>query len=114
MTFHRDGFNTYFRTILATGACLLVLSLVCGCKTESRKKKSAVSMLKVHLECSPYETDRNQFIAIPREHPTMICIERQCILTEANVAEAKVISEMDGFTMIIQLENRGKLILEQY
>jgi len=114
MTFRRDGFNTYFRAIIAIGACLLAVALVCGCKTEARKKKRAVSTLKVHLECSPYGTDRNQFISIPREHPTKICIERQCILTEANVAEAKVISDMDGFTMIIQLENRGKLVLEQY
>jgi len=114
MTFRRDGFNTYFRSLFAIGACALAVALVCGCKTEARKKKRAVSTLKVHLECSPYQTDRNQFISIPREHPTKICIERECILTEANVAGAKVISDMDGFTMIIQFENRGKLILEQY
>jgi len=114
MTFQRDGFNTYFRLIGAVSGCLIVVALVCGCQTESRKKKRAASTLRVHLECTPYETDRNEFIAIPRDHPTKICIERQCILTEANVAEAKVISEMDGFTMVLQFENRGKLVLEQY
>ena len=107
MTFRLNRFNTIL-------AFLLVLSVVSGCQTEQRKKKHAVTTLQVHLDCSPYETDRNQFIAIPREHPTKICIEKESILTEAHVASAKVISEMDGFVINIQLDHRGQLILEQY
>jgi len=107
MTLCRNRFNTYF-------LCVLALALVCGCQTEARKKKHAVSTLRLHLECSPYDTDRNQAVEIPREHPSKIYVEKQCFLTEANVAEAKVMSNLDGFVMTIQMDNRGKLWLEQY
>jgi preprotein translocase subunit SecD len=112
MTFRLNRFNPYLRS--AALACVLVLALVCGCQTPKRKKAHAVTTLQVHLECSPYETDRNQFISIPREHPTKIAVEKESFLTEANVTGAKVISEMDGFVINLQLDHRGKLVLEEY
>jgi preprotein translocase subunit SecD len=41
-------------------------------------------------------------------------VEREAFLTEAFVSEAKVISVMDGFSLTLQFDRRGSLLLEQY
>jgi preprotein translocase subunit SecD len=100
-------FNIYLAIVLA-------LAAVCGCRTsgESNPKKQ-VSTLRLHLETTRDGTKANEPVPIYREKPVMVNVELMPFLTEANVAEAKVIDVIGGFALRIRFDHAGASMFEQ-
>ena len=93
----------------------LAAAAVCGCQTsgENRPKK-LLSTLRLHLEASRDGTKANEPVPIYREKPVMVNVEKTPFLTEADVAEAKVIDVVGGFALRIQFNHAGHRLLEEY
>jgi preprotein translocase subunit SecD len=102
-----ERFNIYLLVALA-------LALSSGCRTPEGKKKKQAATLRLHVEASPFEKGHTQTVSISREHPTSITVEKEAFVTEAFVAEAKVMPTLGGFAISLQFDRRGKLLLEQY
>ncbi len=100
-------FNIYL--LLALG-----LAVVWGCQSPEGKRKKQFSTLRVHLEVAPEGTDRNQVVAVYRQKPMSLTVEKSPFLTEGEVSEAKVVEVMGGFTLLVQFDRQGTLLLEQY
>ena len=102
-----NRFNIY----LAVGVALI---LACGCRTEEGKKKHVESTLRLHLEALPDTTGHTESISVLREHPVPITIEKSAFLSEAQVAESKVVEGTGGFALSIKFNRQGGWLLEQY
>lgn len=107
MMIHRNRFNIYLLVAVA-------LALVSGCRTAEGKRDKAPSTLRVYLQVNPDGTPRTQPVPIYRDNPFMLTIETSPFLTEAEVAEARVIETVGGFAIRIRLTKRGTWLLEQY
>ena len=97
-------FNLYFAPALA-------LALLCGCQTD--KNKSAVAALRVHIEVT-VPTATSQTVSILRSTPMLATILTEAILTEADIAGARIINAPGGFALQIQFNENAAWILEQY
>jgi preprotein translocase subunit SecD len=102
-----NRFNIY----LAAG---LALVLACGCQTEEGKKKHQESTLRLHLEALPDTTAHTESVSVLRDHPVPITIEKSPFLTEAQVAESKVVEGTGGFAISVKFNRQGGWLLEQY
>ena len=91
---------------------LLALALVLapGCQTTEEEKELAT--LRLHLEAVTRSTDRNSSVPIYRAKPVIVTVDKQPFLTEANVAEARVVEVMGGFDLQITFDRQGSWILE--
>jgi len=89
-----------------------VLALFCSCQTD--KKDKEIGALRVHIEANSDNTGTSQTISVLRSDPVLITIEKEPILTEANVVEAKVIDAHGGIAIEIQFDESSALVLEQY
>jgi len=92
---------------------LLALAVTPGCSLKERKRKSQPSTLRVHLEVQPDGRSNNGPVPIYRAQPVMVNVDLTPMLTEANVAGARVIDVVGGFALRIQFDQRGSWILEQ-
>ena len=96
-------------------ALALALAGVCGCKTSGEANpKKLLSTLRLHLEASRDGTKSNEPVPIYREKPVMVNVDKMPFLTEANVAEAKVIDVVGGFALRIQFDHPGTALFEEY
>ena len=87
--------------------------MLCGCQTN--KKYKEVSALRVHIEVNSVDSNTSQTISVPpRDDPVLITIEKEPILTEANLIEARVIDAHGGIALQIQFDESSALVLEQY
>jgi len=109
MMIHPNRVKGYLLLALATA-----LALVCACRTEEGKRQHALSTFRVFLEVNQDAAKRSQPVPIYRSHPFMVNIESEPFLTEAEVAEARVIEAVGGFAIRIRLARRGAWLLEQY
>jgi hypothetical protein len=98
-------FNLYF-------ALAAALAMLCGCRTD--KKDKDVAALRVHLEVSADVAGTAQTISVLRSDPVLVTIANEPVLTEANVIAAKVMDSPGGFSLEIQFDESGALMLEQY
>jgi hypothetical protein len=91
--------------------------LICGChtkKAQEPKKHTMISCLRIHLEVNADSSGKSERVPVFREHPVMVNVESEPFLTEADVAEARVVDELGGFALRIKFERKGALLLEQY
>ena len=96
-------------------ALALAAGLLAGCHTsEAKKEKESLSTFQVYIETRRDATDRSQTVKVGREHPIAFTIEKEAFVTEPHVKEAKVISEVGGFALQVQLDRQGRWLLEQY
>ena len=103
-----NRFNIYLVVALAAVA-------VCGCQIfGGTKAERQLSTLRLHLEASRDGTKANEPIPVYREKPVIVNVEKTPFLTEADVAEAKVIDEVGGFALRIRFNHAGTAILEGY
>lgn len=96
---------------------LLVAALgigLCACQTTESKKKNELSTLRVHLEVSPDGAGFSEPVPVFRESPVTVNVEKEPFLTEANVAEAKLLNVMGGYLIQLQFDRRGSWLLDQY
>lgn len=97
--------NLYLTLFLTAG-------FLCGCQTD--KSKSAVGILRVHIEAPTDNFGTTQTISVMRDYPVNVTISKEPILSEANVIGARVIDTPGGYAIEIQFDERSSLILEQY
>jgi hypothetical protein len=107
MKIRRLRFNVYLCVALP-----LVLALA-GCQTEARKRRHQPSTIRIHVEVPADRTNLSERVPIYRAHPFMVNVDKQPILTEANIAEASVIDVVGGFAIRLQFDRQGTEILEQ-
>ncbi|HSY74830.1 MAG TPA: hypothetical protein VK810_05115 [Dongiaceae bacterium] len=99
---------------------LLTAALVLsgGCKTEKQheqdKLNKVVGALRVHIEVVPDEMGTSQTISVLRSEPVLVTIAKEPVLTEANIILAKVIPSPGGFSVAVQFDEAGGLMLEQF
>ena len=89
-----------------------LLALLCGCRSTKDDKDKRFSTLRVHLEAMADSTDFTMTVPIYREKPIQIHVDKSPFATEANVTEARVIDDMGGFALQVQLNHRGTALLE--
>jgi preprotein translocase subunit SecD len=100
-------FNIYFLVTLAA-------AMACSCQsTPERQAKKALSTLHLHLESGSDRTKSTESIPVYREKPVWITVQKQPFLTEANVAAASVVDEVGGYSLRIQFDDDGKILLEE-
>jgi preprotein translocase subunit SecD len=107
MMVHRERFNIYLMAGLAA-------IMAFGCQSPEKKKKKELATLHLYIETSPRGIEQTQVASILREAPFDVTVRKTPFLTEASVAEAKVIEAMGGYAISLQFNNEGKLLLEQY
>lgn len=104
-------FNLYFALLLAAVS-------VCGCKTDGHDQRDkAVAALRVHIQSSPDnagDLSTVQTVSVLRADPVLVPIAQEPILTEANIVAARVINTPGGFSLEVQFDESGALVLEQY
>jgi len=101
-----------FNIILCT--TLLLVGFSTGCAAAEKKRKKQDGAIRVHLEVTPDASATSSPVPIFRENPVMINVEKTPFLTESDVAEAKVINQIGGFSLFIKLTKRGSWLLENY
>ncbi len=102
-----NRFNIYFPLVLA-----VVLSA--GCKSPEGKRDSALTSLRVHGETKKDASDRSTSATVFRANPIKVQIDRNPLLTEYHVKEAKMVEVMGGFAIQIQFDRKGSWLLEEY
>ena len=90
----------------------MALAVLCGCQTD--KKNKEVSALRVHIEANTSDPGTTQTISVVHDDPVLITIEKEPILTEANLIQSRVIDSHGGIAIQIQFDESSTLVLEQY
>lgn len=106
MKFYARGFNLY---LLLAAAVLLAA----GCATHKKEDK-ALSSLRIHIESAGNVAETGKTISVLRAQPVLVTISSEPVLTEANIAVARVIETRGGFAVEIKFDDAGSLILEQH
>ena len=91
---------------------LMALAVLCGCLTDRKNKE--VSALRVHIQANSDKTGTAQTVSVLRSNPVLITIEKEPILTEANLIQSTVIEGHGGIAIQIQFDESSSLVLEQY
>ena len=104
----RSRFNLYLLLTLAA-------ALASGCQTHKKKDPDKqLATLRIHLEARAEDGDRTVTVQILKARPVPVLIEKEPFLTEANVAEAKVVDVMGGYDLQVRLERQGTWLLQNY
>lgn len=102
-------FNLFFALALAV--------VLCGCSTWFHKPRPTAA-LRVHIELSPANianhVDAAQTISLLRADPVQVTIDKDPILTEANVVAARLIDTPESPAIEVRFDENGTWILEQY
>jgi len=97
---------------LKLAAVFLALALLCGCQTDKNSK--AAGALRVHIEVT-VPTATSQSVSVLRSTPVLVTIQKDPVLTEANIVAAKVIDTPGGFAVQVKFDDdTGAWILQQY
>ncbi len=109
-------FNTY---LLAGLLAAFALASVAGCKSAKSKdpdkytKKDEAS-LRVHLEVNADGTENNGPITVGRQSPFEINVQKSPFVTEFQIEKAAVIDDLGGFSISVQFDKQGSMLLDQY
>ena len=102
-------FNTYLLVTLAAAAVA-----VCGCQsTGGKMPKNLLSTLRLHVEASLDGNKASESVPVYREKPVWVNVEKLPFVTEANVASASVIDGVGGYSLSIQFDHDGIVLLEE-
>jgi hypothetical protein len=102
----RGRFNLY----LLLAICAFSLF---GCQTHKDDKAKRLATLRIHLEAGPEDNGRTTKVPIYRAQPFELEVQQEPILTEADVASAKVVDAIGGFELQIQMNQQGSWRLQQ-
>jgi len=93
-------------------AVTLALTLLCGCQTDKKDKNT--SILRVHIEVT-VPTATSQSVSVLRATPVLVTVQKDAVLTEANIIAAKLLDTPGGFAVQVKFdEDTGAWILQQY
>lgn len=113
----RFGVNTMkvYRLRFNLFLWLAALPLFGGCSSLWHKDEP-LSTLRIHMAVAA-DTAKNsteETVSVLRAEPVQITIDRQPILTEANLVAAKVVDTPDSPAIELRFDGNGTWILEQY
>jgi len=91
----------------------LVLGLACGCRSPETKRKQAVTHMMFQLEVPRGAPGNNEQVQVYRGNPMLLNVQKEPFLTDANVLKAKVLDDVGGFSIEIQFDRDGTILLEQ-
>jgi hypothetical protein len=105
MNIRSTRFNIYLMLSLATA--------LIGCRTpEERKHSKEASTLRIFVQAPNDGSARSSTVVIYRDHPIRLNMEREPLLSEADVETAAVVDMPGGYAIQIQFNGHGALILE--
>lgn len=95
---------------------LALLIPLCGCVTGKKNDVSAI--LRVHMEVAANNASGPmsgaETVSVLRADPVQVTIDKDPILTEANIVAAKIIDTPDAQAIEVRFDENGTWILEQY
>ncbi len=92
---------------------MAVVSLAAACASpEERKHKKEASTLRVFVESNTDASARDRGVPVYRQSPIRVNINREPLLTEADLAVAEVVEMPGGFAIRAQFNGHGALVLE--
>lgn len=96
--------------------CALALALLfSGCKmTEKMKADKERTLISLHIETNPDNSDRTAAAAIYRSRPMSVIVTVQPFLDTQFVEEAAVVDLQGGFGIQLKFDAQGRGILENY
>jgi hypothetical protein len=103
----RSRFNLYLPLALAA-------ALACGCQTHKNDPDKRLATFRVHLEARGESGERTVTVQILQAKPVPVVLEKEPFLTEANVAEARVVDVVGGYDLQVRLERQGTWLLQNY
>jgi hypothetical protein len=103
----RDRFNIYLAVVLLAG-------FFCGCASEKASSKHPLTTFRLYQEMKPDPLGGTEEALFLRDRPVKFTVSKEPFLSEAMVKEAKVIDDLGGFALSIQMDRQGSWLLEQY
>jgi len=101
-------FNIYLLVPLAA-------ALACGCRsTAETQARKALSTLRLHLENGNDRSKDTESVPVYREKPVWVTVQKKPFLSEANVTAASVVDEVGGYSLRVQFDDDGQVLLEDY
>ncbi|MBU6411325.1 MAG: hypothetical protein KGR98_13145 [Verrucomicrobia bacterium] len=97
-------FNLYF-------ALAVAMALGCGCQTDKSTKFTGA--LRVYME-TPSMMEDSQTVSVLRADPVLVSVSPEPILSERDIASARVIAAAGGFALRIRFHQMAAQLLEQY
>jgi hypothetical protein len=97
--------------------CVIAAAVVCGCHTTKdpeKEKQKRLATFRVHLEATADDTSPSLKVPIYRAKPVEVPVDRDAFITEAHVANARVMDTLGGFELQIQLGRQGTWLLQEY
>jgi preprotein translocase subunit SecD len=95
----------------------LLLVPLCGCSMLGLKQNQPTAAMRVHIELASDATaapGTAQTVSVLRSSPVSVTIDKDPVLTEANLVAAKLISTPDAPAIEVRFDENGTWILEQY
>lgn len=90
---------------------LLLLSTLTGCQTTKEPNKE-ITAITLHIEATPDGTPFSTPVPIFRENPITVSVERTPFIDERDVANASVVEDTNGFSIALEFNAHGALMLE--
>jgi preprotein translocase subunit SecD len=94
-----------------------LLAPLCGCSYFEKKDEPTAAM-RIHIELAPDNAggtmSAGETVSVFRTDPLSVTIDKDPIVTEANLVAAKLISTPDAPAIEIRFDENGTWILEQY
>lgn len=108
MVIRSSRFNIYLLLLAAVAISFT------GCQSAKRKEEKQKATLRIHLETNPLPGGQSEVVTVLRSAPILISIERSYFLNETHIAEAKLVDSDEGFSLVLQFNQQGQHLLEQY
>ena len=117
MTSRMQRFNIYFlASVLVLGAgCVTTKDPEKAKSTSSTSKskgKKPYSLVRLFIEVNPDGTTFTMPVAVYRANPATFVVNTTPVITEANVASADLVDDAAGFSIMVRMDRRGALQLE--
>ena len=92
-----------------------MLALVSGCEMLKNKlHHGPVAQLRIHIESNAKAPGSTQTVSVIRSQPVLVNISNEPIMTEANIAGARLVDTRGGFLLALKFDELGTWALEQY
>jgi preprotein translocase subunit SecD len=110
--------EVYWRRFNLFLAVAILLAPLCGCSLLDFKRNEPTAILRIHMELSPDNATgpegQAETISLLRADPVQVTIDKDPLLTEANIVAAKVVDTPDAQAVEVRFDENGTWILEQY
>lgn len=100
-----------FNIYLLLPALLLALA---GCQSPETKREKQLATIRIHVEINTGLRGQGQTISVLRAAPMELYVEKSPFLNENHVASSRVEETPGGFALVVQFDQKGQWLLEQY